>query len=293
MKFLTFQEEPMSFFITEYELDKIIEEDVNPIDLTSTLLGMNTANAEISYRSRHDTVVSCTEEVERIFNKLGLTVIEYLPTGTQVQEGEVFFRAKGRGDRIHLAWRNGVRMFESFCGVAQRTKSLVDKAKSQNPDILVATTRKNMPGTKKLVIKSVIAGGAFPHRLGLSETVLIFDAHIELAGGKDAVAAKIPELKKNNKEKKLGIEAHTHEDGILFVKAGCDFIQLDKFSPEETVSFIAEAKKINPELTVVSAGNINVENADVYAQTGTDVLVTSSLYFGKSADIKAVISKID
>jgi len=282
----------MSFFITDHEIDKIIEEDVNPVDLTSFLLEMKNYEAEITYHGRSDLVVACSEEVERVYKKLNLEVIDYLPSGTSVKEGEVFFRARGRGDNIHLAWRNGVRIFESFCGVATRTKQMVDRARSANPDALVVTTRKNMPGTKKLVIKAVMSGGGFPHRLGLSETVLIFDPHIDLYGGKKKVVEILPEIRKNAKEKKIGIEAHNMEEALLFVNAGFDFVQLDKFSPEDTLTFIAQARGINPSVKVVSAGNINLENAGIYAATGTDVLVTSSLYFGKPADIKATITQI-
>ena len=51
----------MSFYITDYELEKIIEEDVNPIDLTSQLMELNRFKAKISYIARHDMVLCCTE----------------------------------------------------------------------------------------------------------------------------------------------------------------------------------------------------------------------------------------
>ena len=38
-------------------------------------------------------------------------------------------------------------------------------------------TRKNFPFAKKFCIKSIMSGGAMPHRLGLSETVLFFPNH--------------------------------------------------------------------------------------------------------------------
>jgi molybdenum transport protein len=44
---------------------------------------------------------------------------------------------------------------------------------------------------------------------------------------------------------------------------------------------------------VACAGGINIENIEEYAKTGVDVIVTSSLYFTKPADIKALIEKID
>lgn len=281
----------MSFFILDHDLDRIIEEDIHPLDLTSHLLGMDRHEAEIQYAPRAPIVLACTEEVERIFLKLGLQVEQCLPSGTECPEGRPFFHARGRGDRIHLAWRTGMRVLESFCGVATRTAQFVRKAKSANPEISVVTTRKNMPGTRHLAVKAVMAGGAYPHRLGLSETILIFDAHVELYGGEEKLLQDLPGLMREAKEKKVGAEAKSLKSALAFVRAGVDFIQLDKLSPEEVTLISREAKAINPAVVLVAAGNINLTNAEAYAASGADVLVTSSLYFGPPADIKAEIRK--
>ena len=141
-------------------------------------------------------------------------------------------------------------------------------------------------------IKAIMAGGAYPHRVGLSETILIFEEHIKLIGGLNVLLEKIPEIKLSSLEKKVSVEAHNHEAGIKLVKAGVDIIQVDKFKCEALKKFVAEAKGINPKLVVVAAGNIRQDNVAEYAATGVDLLATSSLYFGKPADIKAEIERI-
>ena len=75
-----------------------------------------------------------------------------------------------------------MNILEYSSGIATRTKKMVDKAKLVNPHVAVLATRKSFPGTKELSIKSIIAGGAFPHRLGLSETILIFKQHVAFLG---------------------------------------------------------------------------------------------------------------
>ncbi|MBN1501860.1 MAG: ModD protein [Spirochaetes bacterium] len=282
----------MSFFIPDCEIDRIIEEDVNPVDLTSFILGMDKYNAQITYQSRSDLVVCCTEEVERIFNKLGIAVSGYSESGTEVKENEIFFSAEGRADRIHMAWRNGVRMFESFSGISTRTRSFTDKARKVNPAVNIVTTRKCPPGTKKLITKAVMSGGAFPHRLGLSESVLFFDPHVDLFGGREKIIENIAKIRNDTKEKKLGIEAHDTDSALKFAEAGFDCIQLDKFTAEEIETVCRTAKRINPNVTLCAAGNITMENVEEIAATGVDVIVTSSLYFGPPADIKAVIRRV-
>jgi len=283
----------VSFYITDYELEKIIEEDVNPIDLTSQLMELNRFKAKISYIARHDMVLCCTEEAARICNILGLTVKTYEASGKFVKKGETFFEAEGAADKIHLAWKSVLRLIEGYSGIATKTKEFVDIAKKQNPKVNIATTRKNVAGTKKFAIKAVVSGGAYPHRMGLSETVLLFDEHLMFL--KDDLELKniLEKMKSNIIEKKVGIETDNHEIGLKYVKMGFDFIQLDKLSPKDVENFIKNAKTINPEITVAAAGGINIENVEEYAKTGVDVIVTSSLYFTKPADIKALIEKIE
>ncbi|WP_459202137.1 ModD protein [Methanococcus sp. CF] len=282
-----------SFYIPNYELEKIIEEDVNPIDLTSRIMKLDRFNARLAYKARHDMVLCCTEEAERICKILGLEVLSYKSTGTYVKEGEIFFEARGRADRVHLAWKSVLRLLEGYCGMATRTYEFVKIARKYNENINIVTTRKNLAGTKKPAIKAIVAGGAYPHRIGLSETVLIFDEHLAFVDGKEELKAVLKEMKANALEKKIGIETKDFETGIEYIKMGFDYVQLDKFDSETVKKFVKVAKEINPNITIVAAGGITVENVDKYAKSGAEVLVTSALYFGKVADIKAIIEKID
>lgn len=282
----------MSFYISDRELEKLIEEDIAPIDLTSFVLGIGDDKTVISFSSRDKITLCGTEEVEGIFRKLGIETEFIMPSGIEVDKGVTFLRGVGKAKDVHKAWRTCSKILESFCGVATRTSHFVKAAKSGNSNVNIASTRKNMPGTKRMSIKAVMAGGAYPHRIGLSETILIFDEHIKLIGGMDKLIEKIPEIRLSSTEKKVAVEAHTHEDGIRLVEAGIDIIQLDKFKAEKLKKFVAEAKGINPKVVIVAAGNIRQDNVAEYGATGVDILATSALYFGKPADIKAEIEKI-
>lgn len=67
---------------------------------------------------------------------------------------------------------------------------MVDEVHAVNPECEVLTTRKSMPGAKDLLTCAVMAGGAFPHRLGLSETVLVFEQHLAFFGGFTVLSKK-------------------------------------------------------------------------------------------------------
>jgi nicotinate-nucleotide pyrophosphorylase (carboxylating) len=53
-------------------------------------------------------------------------------------------------------------------------------AKSLNPRLRVAATRKTLPHLKYIEKKAVLIGGGDPHRFSLSDAAMIKDTHQEL-----------------------------------------------------------------------------------------------------------------
>ena len=89
---------------------------------------------------------------------------------------------RGTAAQLHQAWKVCLNVFDHLSAVATKTRMMVDAAHAANPSCEILTTRKGMPGVKDLLVEATIAGGAFPHRLGLSETVLVFDHHLSFMG---------------------------------------------------------------------------------------------------------------
>ena len=276
-------------YLSDTILENFMQEDLPYLDLTSHLLGIEKQRGSLTYIAREDLVICGTEEVKRIFEKYNIEVIDYKPSGTFIKKGDVLIEGRGFADAIHAVWKVGTNILEYASGIATKTKTFVDLAKKVNPKIEVVTTRKNFPGTKELAIKAILAGGAYPHRLGLSETVLVFQEHLEFIGGLDSFLKQLNELKYKACEHKIVVEAHNPEDALKLAHAEVDIIQLDKFSPDLLTQTVREIKKISNSIKVSAAGGINLTNVEIFAATGVDLLVTSSLYFGKPSDIKAKI----
>jgi len=162
---------------------------------------------------------------------------------------------------------------------------MVDAARAMNPHIQVVVTRKNFPGTKRLAVKAAVAGGASPHRLGLSETILVFDHHLTFVGGLDAVLARIDDYRRAAAEKKIAVEVKTLQDGVKAAEAGVDIIQVDKMEPEQLAELVRAVRARGHPTVISAAGGVNAGNAAAYAATGVDLLITSWVYWGKPADI--------
>lgn len=276
--------------VSEQTLDRWIAEDVPYFDLTTHLLGIGGQRGGISYACRHPATVACTEEAARILTRQGIRVDVCLPSGTQTKEGEVFLSGEGPVESLHAAWKVAQNLLEYACGIATRTQKLVGAARAANPDISVLTTRKSFSGTKEISVRSVLAGGAMPHRLGLGETVLIFDNHLRYMGGYDGLLRQFPRLKKAACDKPICVEVDTLDHALALVRAGVDALQFDKLPPEQMAEWVKAIRAAKAGVLLIAAGGVNAENAAAYAAAGVDAISTTWVYFGKPADIKVTFA---
>ncbi|MFA7059907.1 MAG: ModD protein [Pedobacter sp.] len=279
--------------LPDSDIERFIEEDIPYGDLTTHLLGIGGRQGRIVFTTREETTLCCTEEVSRILQKCGATVVSSMPSGTRLSSGMEFLTAEGPAQALHAGWKVSLNLLEYASGIASRTRRIVEKGQAANPSISVVTTRKSFPGTKKIAIKAITAGGALPHRLGLSETVLVFKQHTAFMGGLETFLDSINELRKKTRETKIIVEADTVDEALLIAQSGADIVQLDKITPSELADTVTSIRTANPSILISAAGGINESNAAEYASTGIDIIVLSSVYFGKPSDIGVIILPID
>jgi len=270
--------------ISDARLDYFMAEDVPYIDLTSEILGIGDAVGEMEYFSREACIVAGVEEVARLAKAAGCEVEALHGSGDAIEPEEPILRVRGRAGDLHQLWKVGLNLLDHLSAVATKTRAMVDAAHSVNPRCEVLTTRKSMPGCKDLLMEAVMVGGAFPHRLGLSETVLVFDHHMKFLGGFDEFVRRIPEFRSRCIEKKLFVEASPEQARVL-AAAGVDGIQLDKVPVAELDALVKELRAIDPHVTLIAAGGVNPQNAAAYAATGVDGLATTALYTAKPLDM--------
>lgn len=274
-------------YIPDSYLEQLICEDADGVDLTTQVLDIGAQAGCIEYFTRDDGVLCGTEEAQRIYRMLGCERCEAEPSGTVLAPGDVFVRVWGRAEVLHAGWKCCLNIFEYYSALATKARTMVDMVHAVNPACEVLTTRKRMPGTKPLGTKALLVGGAYPHRLGLSETVLVFEQHIAFyEGGIEGFIGDLPRIKARCCEKKLFVEASA-ADAPAFAQAGADGIQLDKVPAGELARLVRELKAINPQVTVIAAGGVNLSNAADYAASGVDGIATTCLHFAKPLDMSA------
>jgi len=143
-----------------------------------------------------------------------------------------------------------------------------------------------------LSIKAILSGGAVPHRLGLSETILVFAQHREFTGGASLVAI-VDRLRRRAPEKRIVVEADTLAEAVAIADAGADVVQLDKASPADVAALRRHCEGRTPRPLVAAAGGINAANAADYARAGADVIVTSAPYTARPLDVKVTMDAVE
>ena len=270
--------------MSDARVESFVAEDVPYVDLTCAVLGIGEEPGEMEYYTREECVLAGGEVARRVMGKLGCQVVSCRQDGERVAAGETFMVVRGRALDLHAAWKVCLNLFDHLSAVATKTRAMVDAAHAANPRCEVLTTRKSMTGAKDLLTSAVMAGGAFPHRLGLSETILVFDHHLTFFGGFDAFVEQLPAIKSRCIEKKLFVEADAERARVL-ARAGVDGIQFDKVPAIDLGPLVRELRAIDPHLTLIAAGGVNPGNAGAYAACGVDGLATTAPFAAKPLDM--------
>ncbi|MFG1277991.1 ModD protein [Xanthobacter autotrophicus] len=272
---------------TQASVDALLAEDAPYGDLTTESLALTGRKARLTMAMRADATLCGVELARDLFLTAGAEADVLAVTSTRAPAGETILMAQGTAGPIFRAWKVAQTLVEYLSGIATLTADIVAAARAVAPDIAVVTTRKTLPGAKAQMIAAIRAGGAFPHRLGLSETLLLFPEHQAFLTDP---AAGVAALRRAAPEKKVVVEVKTLDEVDAVLPAYPDVLQCEKMTPADIAEVTRRVAARAPETKVAAAGGVNLANAAAYAAAGAHVLVTSAPYWAKPADVKVVIS---
>lgn len=266
----------------------LLRDDAPYGDLTTTSLGIGGRSGRAAFYAREPMRVCATEEAIRLFELAGARAESRRSSGAFATAGTELLHARGSAAALHLAWKVAQTLIEYASGIATTAATIVGALHEAGLTTPVACTRKNFPGTKAMAVKAALAGGAVMHRLGLSETLLVFPEHrIFLADG--SLEVSLQELSRRCPEKKRVVEVTSVEEAVMAARCGVEVLQLEKFSVVDVARCKALLDQAGLTSQLAAAGGINAANAVEYARAGADVLVTSAPFFSKPADVQVKI----
>jgi len=269
-------------------LSALLREDVPFGDLTTSGLGLAGLAGQLEWQARGPMVVCGTEFGRRLFELAGAQAECLCPSGSTASPGQALLRARGDAASLHAAWKTAQTLAEALSGIATATQAIVQAVRTAGFDIPVACTRKNFPGTRRWSFFAVRAGGGVMHRLGLSETLLVFPEHLAFLEAGER-AAGIAALRQAQPEKRIVVEVGSEDEALEAAGWGSDVLQLERFTPERLAALRARLSAAGLHPRLAPAGGVTVANAAAYARAGADFLVTSYPYFAPPADIKVSI----
>lgn len=269
--------------VSQNFIDELLAGDCPEHDITTEGLGIGGVPARVTACPKEAGVVAGLEIAARLFETAGASVKRLRRDGDAADVLEPVLVAEGPAQAVHAASKAAQCVMEYAGGIARRVRAMADAAERGRPGVRVACTRKHFPGAKTLSVCGVLAGGGIMHRLGLSDSILVFDQHRVLCADPDAAVRRLIAAEP---ERKVCVEVAGAEEGLHFAGLGAQIIQCERFTPEEIAAFAKALRERFPGTVINAAGGVNAGNAEAYAAAGADVLVTSWPYFGKPADVK-------
>ena len=212
-------------------------------------------------------------EIYRRFDQ-GLKIDLLKHDGDSIAQGEVAFTVEGSSRSILATERLVLNGMQRMSGIATRAHSLVQLIQGTKAQLL--DTRKTTPNFRLLEKWAVLIGGAFNHRLGLFDMIMLKDNHIDMAGGiRNAIIRTNDYLRARNLELRIEVETRSlAEVEEVMEVGGVDVIMLDNMSPEDMRKAVT---RINGKYKTEASGNINEATIRVVAETGVDFISVGAL----------------
>jgi len=192
--------------------------------------------------------------------------------GDHVEKATPLAVVKGPARPILTAERVSLNLLSHLSGIATLTAQAVEAVAGTG--VVVAATRKTLPGLRALEKYAVACGGGWPHRSGLYDAVLIKDNHIEVAG---SVTRAMESARAALGAVPIEVEVDSLDGLVEALDAGAESILLDNMGPgllSEAVGIAAGRARLE------ASGGITLETLSAVAATGVDVVSMGWLTLG-------------
>jgi len=260
-----------------------LNEDMPEGDITTinTVPKKSTITAKII--AAEDMIFSGKKIIEQCFIDFCTVKMNY-EDGQQIFINDVIGSIQGPAQIILSRERVMLNLIQRLCGITTISKKYSQLAKPFNIKIL--DTRKTTPGLRLFEKYAVSIGGAFNHRLNLSEGILIKDNHIVSAG---SITNAILTMKQLKIKLPIELEVDNLKQIKEALKIGVDGFLLDNMLPEKIEEAVGLIRKDNngKDIFIEASGGITLNNINPYLKTGINAISIGALtHHAVSKDIK-------
>ncbi|MED4888405.1 carboxylating nicotinate-nucleotide diphosphorylase [Lysinibacillus sp. FSL R7-0073] len=275
----------MNIIKLEEMLKQFFNEDIGDGDLSSEYIFSPKKQGTFSFYAKESGIFCGAPIIEHGFHLLDRSIKVNLPKkdGEAVEVGDVIAIINGPLQKLLMGERVILNLIQRMSAIATAAHLAVQEIAGTNTKI--CDTRKTIPGLRMLDKYAVRIGGAFNHRNGLYDAIMLKDNHIAFAGSiTNAIQAA---REKVGHTVKIEVEIETKKQLDEAILAGADIIMFDNRSPEEIRAWLPA---VPSSITTEASGGITLENIRAYAQTGIQWISLGSLtHSAKAFDISALV----
>ncbi|NLY79363.1 MAG: carboxylating nicotinate-nucleotide diphosphorylase, partial [Lysinibacillus sp.] len=236
-------------------LEQFFNEDIGDGDLSSELIFSREEQGSFTFYAKEEGVFCGAGVIETGFHLLdpSLNISLFKEDGNWLEKGAKIAIIEGRLQSLLTGERVILNLIQRMSGIATNAKKAVELTKGTRAK--VCDTRKTMPGLRMLDKYAVRIGGAFNHRSGLYDCIMLKDNHIAFAG---SITKAVQRAKsKIGHTVKIEVEIETKEQLLEAIEAGADIIMFDNRTPEEIKEWLP---LVPNHIATEASGGITLEN---------------------------------
>jgi nicotinate-nucleotide pyrophosphorylase (carboxylating) len=255
------------------QVEAALREDIGAGDVTASLVPA-AQQVRGALVTREDCVLCGCAWAEETFRRLDPKVRLFWQAadGTALHAGQVLLEIAGPARAVLTGERTALNFLQLLSATATVTRRFVDAVAGTACRIL--DTRKTLPGLRSAQKYAVRCGGAYNHRMGLYDRVLIKENHIaaarSISGAIAAARASAPGVL-------LEIEVESLSELEEALTARPDIILLDDFGLKDLETAVAANRASGSPAKLEASGSVSLETVRAVAATGVDFVSVGAI----------------
>jgi len=261
----------------EESVNNALKEDIGSGDVTAKLIPEDDFSLA-TVITREPATICGIDWFEEVFAQLDTQVfIEWdVDDGDTVEAGQQLCSLSGSTRALLTGERAALNFLQTLSSTATKAAEYANAISGTSVKVL--DTRKTIPGLRIAQKYAVSCGGAFNHRIGLYDAILIKENHILAAGG---ISEAVEAARFNSPELMIEVEVENIDELQQALDANVNRIMLDNFELE----LLSKAVEItNKRAELEASGNVTLDTIRAIAETGVDYISTGAI----TKDIKAI-----
>lgn len=247
----------------------------HPIDITTHSLNLK-GLGQAAIIAREPLIVCGIPFIEHFIEIYDKTVVfkPHINEGQLITKGDCIGTLEGDVPSLLKIERPLLNTLQFLSGIATHAMQYTQLLKNSTTRLL--DTRKTLPGWRYLQKYAVACGGAYNHRIGLFDRILIKDNHLAALNITEpkALTHLLSQIKKEYPNYVLEVEIDEITQLEPVLKAEVDIILCDNFSNE----LLKEAiEKINGTTYIEASGGISSTRLPQIANIGLDFISMGAL----------------